>query len=106
MADEALAELFTFLSIDDDRAQERAASLPRDPVSNFYVANRMFAENAYQNEIIDAIQPGCEVFAYEPSPAALPSDATSYYLDLATLKHQGARMKRLWRGILTKPSGV
>lgn len=105
-ADEVLAELFTFLSIDDDRAQKRATYLPNEPVSNFYVAKRMFAESAYQNEIINAIQPGCEVFAYEPSPAALRSDATSYYLDFATLKNQRSRMKKLWRGVCAKVSGV
>ena len=105
-ADEALAELFTFLSIDDDRARKRATSLPREPVSNFYVAKRMFAESNYQDEIINAIQPGCEVFAYEPSPAASRSDATSYYLDFATLKHQRSRMKKLWRGVCAKVSGV
>ena len=104
--DEALAELFTFLSIDDDRAQKRATSLPREPVSNFYVTKRMFAESAYQNEIINAIQPGCEEFAYEPSPAALRSDTTPYFLDLATFKHQRSRMKKFWRGLCFKVLGV
>ena len=103
-ADDTLAELFAFLAIDDDRARERAASLPREPVSNFYVVKRMFAASAYREEIVTAIRPGCELFGYDPSPDELPSDTTAYYLDVVTLKHPRTRMKRLWRGVRAKSS--
>jgi alanine racemase len=102
--DDTLAELFTFLAIDDDRERERerAATLPREPTSNFYVVKRMFAESSYQNEIIDAVRPGCAQFGYDPSPDELPSDVTAHYLEVATLQHQRARMKRLWHGVGAK----